>query len=82
MTPKDVEALFERVREHKLAQVHGDLNPGLHGVSAPIFDHAGAIVGVITVMGSAGLIDTRLDGPVAVALAARAEEVSRRMGWA
>ena len=82
MTPKDVEALFERVREHKLAQVHGDLNPGLHGVSAPIFDHAGAIVGVITVMGSAGLIDTRLDGPVAVALAVRAEEVSRRLGWA
>jgi DNA-binding IclR family transcriptional regulator len=82
MTKADVEALFEGVRSHRLARVEGDLNPGLHGVSAPIFDHAGAIAGVITVMGSAGLIDTRLDGRVATTLTARAEEVSRRMGWA
>lgn len=82
MSMKDVEAMFDTVRTHKMAQVKGDLNPGLHGLSAPIFDHAGAVSGVITVMGSAGLIDTRLDGPVAAMLAARAEEVSRRMGWA
>jgi DNA-binding IclR family transcriptional regulator len=47
-----------------------------------LFDHAGAVAGVMTVMGSAGLIDTRLDGPVALTLSARADEVSRRMGWA
>ena len=82
MTKKDVDALFESVRAHKLATIKGDLNPGLHGVSAPVFDHAGAVAGVITVMGSAGLIDTDLDAPVAQALTARAEEVSRRMGWA
>ncbi|VTU40471.1 putative HTH-type transcriptional regulator RhmR [Variovorax sp. PBS-H4] len=82
MTQADVDALFERVRRHKLARIEGDLNPGLHGVSAPIFDHTGAIAGVITVMGSAGLIDTRLDGRIATTLMARAEEVSRRMGWA
>lgn len=82
MSSREVEALFDGVRQHKLAAIRGDLNPGLHGVSAPVFDHAGAVVGVITVMGSAGLIDTRLDAPVARRLAARAEEVSRRMGWA
>lgn len=82
LTMADVEAMFARVREHQMSQVRGELNPGLHGLSAPLFDHAGAIVGVLTVMGSAGLIDTDLDGPVARALAARAEEVSRRMGWA
>jgi len=82
MSKRDVEALFEGVRRNKLAAIHGDLNPGLHGVSAPLFDHAGAVAGVITVMGSAGLIDTRLDGTVALALSARADEVSRRMGWA
>lgn len=81
LSPADVDALFEDVRRHKLARIEGDLNPGLHGVSAPVFDHSGAVVGVITVMGSAGLIDTRLDGHVARTLAARAEEVSRRMGW-
>lgn len=81
MTRADVDALFESVRKRKLARIQGDLNPGLHGVSAPIFDHAGAVAGVITVMGSAGLIDTRLDGHVATVLSARAEDVSRRMGW-
>jgi DNA-binding IclR family transcriptional regulator len=80
--PDEVETLFEGVRQHKLAQVRGDVNPGLHGLSAPILDHAGAIVGVLTVMGSAGLINTDLDGPIAGTLSARAEEVSRRMGWA
>jgi DNA-binding IclR family transcriptional regulator len=82
MGEREVEALFDGVRRYKLAAIHGDLNPGLHGVSAPIFDHAGAVVGVITVMGGAGLIDVRLDAPVALRLSARAEEVSRRMGWA
>jgi DNA-binding IclR family transcriptional regulator len=82
MSQRDVEALFEGVRRDRLAAIHGDLNPGLHGISAPLFDHAGAVAGVITVMGSAGLIDTRLDGSVALTLTVRADEVSRRMGWA
>jgi len=82
MTRNDVDALFESVRARKLASIQGDLNPGLHGVSAPVFDHAGAVAGVITVMGSAGLIDTDLDASVAQTLATRAAEVSRRMGYA
>jgi DNA-binding IclR family transcriptional regulator len=81
VTEADVEPMFETVRKHSMARVQGDLNPGLHGLSAPIFDHGGAIVGVITVMGAAGLIDTSLDGQVATVLHAKAEEVSRRMGW-
>jgi DNA-binding IclR family transcriptional regulator len=82
MTQADVETLFASVRTHKLATIKGDLNPGLHGVSAPVFDHAGAVAGVITVMGSAGLIDTSLDSHVAQALTARAAEASGRMGYA
>lgn len=82
LTRSDVEKLFAGVREHGVARVQGDLNPGLHGLSAPIFDHAGAVAGVITLIGPAGMIDTRLDGPVAIALVVRAEEASRRMGWA
>ncbi len=81
MTVKDVEALFEDVRRHRIARVHGDLNPGLHGLSVPVFDHTGALAGVITVMGSAGLIDTSHGGRNATVLAARGEDVSRRLGW-
>lgn len=80
MTKEQMEALFQHVREHGLAQVRGDLNPGLHGLSAPVFDHAGAIAGVISVMGPAGVIDVELDGPVASALRAKARHVSQRMG--
>jgi len=82
MSMPDIEALFAGVRRDKLAVIHGDLQAGLYGVSAPVFDHTGAVAGVITVTGSAGLIDTRLNGRVALTLAARARDVSRRMGWA
>lgn len=80
MTRDEMEALFERVREHGLAQVRGDLNPALHGLSAPVFDHTGAIAGVISVMGPAGVIDVELDGPIAAALRAKVRQVSQRMG--
>jgi DNA-binding IclR family transcriptional regulator len=80
LTRDDMEALFAKVREQGIAQVRGELNPGLHGLSAPVFDHAGAIVGVITVMGPADVIDVSLDGRIAAALRARAREASQRMG--
>lgn len=82
LTKEGMETLFQHVRERGLAQVRGDVNPGLHGLSAPIFDHAGAIAGVITVMGPAGVIDVDLDGPIAQALRTRARQVSQRMGAA
>lgn len=80
LTREEMEALFARVREHGMAQVRGDLNPGLHGLSAPVFDHAGAVAGVISVMGPAGVIDVDLDGPIARALHQWARRVSQRMG--
>lgn len=80
ITRQQMEALFKKVREHGMAQVRGDLNPGLHGLSAPVFDHAGAVAGVISVMGPAGVIDVELDGPIAQALRTRARQVSQRMG--
>lgn len=80
LTREAMEALFAQVREHEMAQVRGDLNPGLHGLSAPVFDHAGAVAGVISVMGPAGVIDVELDGPIAQALHRSARRVSQRMG--
>ena len=79
-TAAEVDKLFDRVREHGLGQVKGEVNVGVHGLSAPIFDHAASVVGVITVMGGAGLIDVSFDGPVARALKLRVAESSRRMG--
>jgi DNA-binding IclR family transcriptional regulator len=80
MSPAEMEKLFGEVRHFGMAYVRGDLNPGLHGLSAPVFDHAGSVAGVITVMGPAGVIDVSLDGSVAQALRAKAREASQRMG--
>ncbi|WP_044845140.1 IclR family transcriptional regulator [Burkholderia sp. USMB20] len=80
ITKQQMEALFEQVHEQGMAQVRGDLNPGLHGLSAPVLDHAGALAGVITVMGPAGIIDVELDGPIAQALRMRARLISQGMG--
>ena len=79
-TRAEMEELFASVRARAMAQVRGDLNPGLHGLSAPVFDHAGAIAGVISVMGPAGAIDVELDGRIARALHQWARRVSQRMG--
>lgn len=81
MTMKDVEALFEHVRTHRLGQSLGELNPGMNGLSAPLFDHSGSLVGVINLWAPAGKIDAGLHSPVARALTAHAEKASRQMGW-
>jgi DNA-binding IclR family transcriptional regulator len=71
--------LFARVRAHGLGWVTGDLNPGVHGVSAPIFDHADAICGALTAFGTAGTFDASLTGVPATTLTKAANELSRRM---
>jgi len=75
-----VEAMFKEVRERGLARVTGDMNKGIHALAAPVFDHAGALAGSIALLGGAGLFDAGFDSANAIALKAKAAEVSRRMG--
>lgn len=78
----DVERMFQEIRQAGLSWVRGDVNPGLHALSAPVFDHMGTMVGALSSMGPPGLFDSGLAGRNATVLTARAQEVSRRMGWA
>jgi len=41
-------AVYARIRGEGLAVMDGDRVPGLTGVSAPVFGHAGALVGALT----------------------------------
>jgi DNA-binding IclR family transcriptional regulator len=75
-----VEALIEEVRRRGVGRVSGDLMEGINSVSAPIFDHNGAIVGALTALGPSRSFDVRWEGPVAVKLRSTAERVSSALG--
>ena len=54
--------------------------PGVSAMSAPAFDHTGAIALAITAIGPSAIFDTQWDGEIALALKACADQVSQRLG--
>jgi DNA-binding IclR family transcriptional regulator len=76
---------FERmradVRRHGIARVKGQLLPGIHALSAPVFDHRGAMVLALTALGHAGAFDADWDGAPARRLRRAALDLSHRLGW-
>ncbi|SFM33940.1 IclR family transcriptional regulator [Variovorax sp. OV329] len=76
----EFEASLDEVRKHGLSRSEGEVIPGINAMSAPVFDHTGAIVLALTVIGPAGVLDTAWDGPLARALSGCASEVSQRLG--
>jgi DNA-binding IclR family transcriptional regulator len=79
-TPSAVQDILQAVRNEGLSSVAGDLNLGIHALSAPLFDHAGGLVGAISIFGGAGLLDITPDGRNAHLLRQKAAEVSRQLG--
>lgn len=55
--------------------------PGIHTLSAPVFDHTGAVCLVIALMGYSGSFDSSLDGEMADYLRRATELLSHRMGF-
>jgi len=54
--------------------------PGISALSAPVFDHTGALTLAMTLLGPTGVFDARPDGPVATMLLERTRALSRRLG--
>lgn len=79
---KAFEAQLHEVRAHGLSRSEGEILPGINAMSAPAFDHTGAIVLAVTAIGPAATFDTQWDGEVALALKACADQVSQRLGAA
>jgi len=77
---KDFEAQLHEVRKRGLSRSEGEILPGVSAMSAPVFDHTGAIVLAVTAIGPAAIFDTRWDGEIAMALKACADQVSQRLG--
>jgi DNA-binding IclR family transcriptional regulator len=76
----DIQALRDQVLRRGVGQSSGEENPGLTALAAPVFDHEGRIVLVITVVGILGTFRTEDDGEPARVLKTIADQLSRRLG--
>lgn len=79
-SPKNLKMLAD-VRACGLARAAGDPLPGINAFAAPIFDHTGAVVLVMTAMGPVGAFDASWSSPIAKALLDCTAGVSRRLGF-
>lgn len=72
---------LEDARRYGMARAVGDPLPGVNAFAAPVFDHAGHVALVITVMGPEGTFDVRWDSAIAHALRDCAADISKRLGY-
>jgi len=72
-----VAALRNKVRKSGIAQVSGDLIPGLSAAAAPILDSSGNAAAVLTLVGLQG----GLSRQATAQLHTMAAEASRNLGW-
>ncbi len=77
-----VRALAAECTRRGLARVTGDLVPGIHSVSAPVFDAQGQLVLAVTALGYEGLFDADWDGDLARGVRECARGISQRLGAA
>jgi DNA-binding IclR family transcriptional regulator len=81
---REIEREFENalveIRRRGLSRALGKPMPGINAMCAPVFDHAGNIVLVITALGPAGGFDAAWDGVIAREVRECADRVSRRLG--
>lgn len=75
------EALLDDIRGRHLARTEGDDNLGVDALSGAVFNHVGALVAAVAVVGTSGSIDLNWEGPVARALGEACRGLSRRLGY-
>ncbi|MEK8050903.1 IclR family transcriptional regulator [Ideonella sp. DXS22W] len=76
----DIDTLCATVRQQGLATVHDSYLRGISAVAAPLIDHSGRTVAVITVLGASGAFDASAGGPAAGLLRDEARALSTQMG--
>jgi DNA-binding IclR family transcriptional regulator len=74
------EQILAAVRKRGLANVAGDLIPGINAVAAPVFDAGGRVVLVITAFGYADTFDAGWEGKIAHAVKAATTALSEQLG--
>ena len=75
-----IDALRQQVRAQGCATVRDLLTAGISAVAAPIRQHDGHVVAVLTALGASGGFDPAPDGRIAVRVVQEAGEISRALG--
>lgn len=81
VTRKQAKHVLEEVRTQGLSRAMGHPIPGIHALSAPVFQHNGHIALALTAMGPATDFDARWDGPTADHLRQCAVQLSASLGY-
>ena len=81
MTRTQVDKAVAEVRERGLSRAVERPIPGVNAFSAPIFDHTGSIVLVITAIGPSTTFNADWDSPIAEEVRKCAANVSLRLGF-
>ena len=76
-----VDALRRRVRAQGCATVRDLLTAGISAVAAPILQHDGHVVAVLTALGASGGFDPAPGGRIAGRVVQEAGAISRALGW-
>ena len=77
----EVQALLTEIRATGLGRGLSMPQPGVNTLCAPVFDAAGQIALVMTMIGPQGIFDAEIDGPAGRLLREHAQKVSRRLGY-
>jgi DNA-binding IclR family transcriptional regulator len=72
----ETEKVLSEVREHGVARSSGLYGVGYDAVAAPIFDHAGTVRVVLTVLADKASTDLRLSGPLVKSLVTITRDIS------
>lgn len=78
---KIVKQMIDEVRERRMSQGINHPTPGIASFSAPVFDYSGNIALAVTISGPTGTVDIDWNGPVANALRACTDSISKRLGY-
>jgi DNA-binding IclR family transcriptional regulator len=73
--------IVEKVRREGVSRVRDTMMVGLSAVAAPVFDHDGRLLYVLTALGQTESFDTSLKGATAGIVRNKAMELSTRLGF-
>ena len=79
-TLADVDSRVAAIRGAGFAFAEGIVDPGRAALACPVFDHTEHLVGVLSVIGIQGKVESASDAPIVDALRQAAQAVSKRMG--
>ncbi|OCX20243.1 IclR family transcriptional regulator [Stutzerimonas xanthomarina] len=80
ISPRDLQATMERLRQTQVQSVQGLLMAGVNALSAPLFSGGQRIAGVVTVVGTEPGFMAEPDGKAAQTLLRITRRISTRMG--